>query len=386
MSNTKMKGQDRIICQTSFCIMCLTNLLLSVSLFSILSVLPLQPEIRDATPLWKGSGAIALFGLGIYLFGPLNSYLVETYRRKRICILSILILITIAGVFCIINGKIETASLRILQGAVYGLVQMSLGSTLLNDLVSSKNRTQADYIFSWSGRLGIPLGLFCGFYLQSILGVESVFILAIACGLFSLAILFRINVPFKAPLSPKKISLDRFWQPQATFLFFNLLICLVALGILIGSIQSFEFYGLMTIGFISSWGVQRIFENADLRSEVVIGLLLTAASILLIYTNESQGALHIASFLSGLGFGLFSSRLFLYFLKLSGHCQRGTLQHTYTLGLESGIYLGYWMSSFVSNPYILSIGFIVLALIMYVTITHSWFMKHRDRSFRFREI
>ena len=49
-------------------------------------------------------------------------------------------------------------ALRFILGAVYGLAQMVLLSTLVVDSVQSYFRTEANYHINWFGRLAVALG------------------------------------------------------------------------------------------------------------------------------------------------------------------------------------------------------------------------------------
>lgn len=370
---------------TNFCLMCFANLLLS---FSVISVFVIYPYWDIAAGSMTALGwSVASFGAGLYLLGPCNAYLVDVFKRKSVCLTAIFVLLL--TLFAYLFGAHSAWSvflIRLVQGAAFGVFQMALGSTLLNDLSVSDFRTKADTLYAWFGRIGMGLGLFVGSYFYSLWGGGAVTWFAIVACAFAYGCICRVSVPFRTPIYLKKYSFDRFWQPEGYVLFINLLLISVALGGLLGAVHMHVAYAYWTIGLVVALLVEKhVFTNADLRSEIVCGLLLMGGGFLLLYAGMVAVNIVIPFVMLGIGCGLASSRFLLYFLKLSGHCQRGTSQHSCMLGWESGICLGYAVEKTFHWGYLSSFMCVVVALVMYLFITHPWFLKHRDRAFKFRE-
>ena len=86
----------------------------------------------------------------------------------------------------------------------------------------------------------------------------------------------------------------------------------------------------------------------------------------------------------GFAIGLICSRFLLFFIKLSRHCQRGTSQSTCFLGWESGLALGLGLGYALfpaDNDSLLVTSFVlaVIALFLYNSYTHRWFLQHKNR-------
>ena len=138
------------------------------------------------------------------------------------------------------------------------------------------------------------------------------------------------------------------------------------------------------VGFLLALLAQRfVFRNAELKSEIVSGLILLFAALLMIYTRPFPAVWYLAPAFLGLSIGIVSSRFLLFFIKLSRHCQRGTSQSTYMLGWESGLALGIGIGYACfdeTNPMLLVAGVLtVAALAMYNYYTHNWFLTHKNR-------
>ena len=141
---------------------------------------------------------------------------------------------------------------------------------------------------------------------------------------------------------------------------------------------------MMMVGFLGALLAQRfVFRDAEVKSEVVSGLILISAALLMMLTRTQQIVHFAAPAFIGFGLGIIGSRFLLFFIKLSRHCQRGTSQSTFLLGWESGIAwgigLGYaFFSGQPSRALITSLVLTVLALVMY-NFTHNWFAHHKNR-------
>jgi uncharacterized membrane protein len=146
-----------------------------------------------------------------------------------------------------------------------------------------------------------------------------------------------------------------------------------------------RFYAVIMAGFFCALLAQRfVFRDAELKSEVVTGLILMIAVLLMIYTRPLPIIWYLAPLLLGMSIGIIGARFLLFFIKLSRHCKRGTSQSMYFLGWESGIAIGIGIGyAFFMNDdqglLLTAMGLTIVALLMYNYYTHSWFLKHKNR-------
>jgi hypothetical protein len=124
-----------------------------------------------------------------------------------------------------------------------------------------------------------------------------------------------------------------------------------------------------------------VFRDAELKSEVVTGLILMVAALLILRGYPTSP---VSPVFVGLGVGIIGSRFLLFFIKLSRHCQRGTSQSTYFLGWETGLSLGVGLGYlvFYKQPDLLiytALALTIAALLMYNFFTHSWFVRNKNR-------
>lgn len=361
------------------------NLLLSTAMYMLFPILPSWLLGRNGVISLVLIGAtIAVFGLGLFIFGPVYSHMADKYRRNSICILSIFAIIACTAGINFALSLALLALLRFVQGAFFGLAQMSLGSTLVLDLTDTRCRTEAGYAYTWFGRIAIGLGPLAGILINQIYGIQDVLITSVVLSFIAIAMLMQVKVPFRAPLQPKVFSFDRFWLPQGKWLFATFLPIPVCIGMFFSVNLSLEFYLSLTGGLILAIIVQRVvFARADLKSEVSTGFVLMIAAMLLQITHNPALVTYGVSILLGLGLGLTASQYLLYFIKISEHCQRSTAQTSYMLSWEFGICLGFFiglcMIQHLTYIYYAALGLFVLDLILYNRFIYSWVMNHRLR-------
>jgi uncharacterized membrane protein len=165
-------------------------------------------------------------------------------------------------------------------------------------------------------------------------------------------------------------------------LFVNLLMVCVVVGLLLTIPHQPMFYALMMGGFLLALLAQRfVFRDAELKSEVVTGLILMVAALLVMLAYPTSP---VSPVCVGLSVGIIASRFLLFFIKLSRHCQRGTSQSTYFLGWETGVSLGIGLGYLLfyqqaEQLLYTALALTLAALAMYHFFTHAWFVRNKNR-------
>ena len=375
-----------------FWLMSMANLLLSISVYMLIPALPiwLLDVQRFSAP--NVGLSMAIFALGLYLPGPFCSYFVQRFRRNKVCILSVIVMAACIAAIYYIHGLRGYVSFRVIMlqrlmlGVTYGLAQMILSSTLIIDTSESIMRTEANHSAGWFSRFALSIGPMMALVLYHHAGLDAVLMASVFCAMASGILILTINIPFRTPEDEIRFfSLDRFFLPHAIPAFINLVLIMVIVGLVLSLGLSDRFYAITMLGFLLALLAQRfVFRDAELKSEVVTGLILLIATLLMIMFRPVPTVWYIAPITFGLGIGIIGSRFLLFFIKLSRHCQRGTSQSMYMLGWETGLALGIGLGYmfFLNDDQGLCVTALVLgvlALILYNTFTHQWFLQNKNR-------
>lgn len=380
--------------QRGFWLLAIANFLVAMSVYVLVPVMPLWLISGEGFSVRDAGLAMGAFGVGMFAFGGFCSYLVQRFRRNRICMDAILLMVVcIALLYYFFQhefGAVERwwiFAQRILLGAVYGLAEMVLASTLVIDKCSSSMRTEANHSTAWFSRFAVALGPMLGLIVYQVTGsFWRVILISDVCVIVSLLLIRAVKFPFRAPEENTHVfSLDRFFLSQGTPLFINIFLIMLPVGMLFSLALPWLFYAMMMAGFVLALLSQRfVFQNAELKSEVVSGMIMIIAAMQLMHVYSLDKVIFVAPTIIGLAIGIIGSRFLLFFIKLSRHCQRGTSSSTFLLGWESsiaiGIGVGYALFSAEADRLILVAELIsVFAAVMYLTFTHSWFLNHKNR-------
>lgn len=375
-----------------FWLMAIANFLLAMSVYILVPTLPRWLlSTQHLSPMEIGV-AMGAFGLGLFLLGMFVSFLVQHFRRNVVCIWAVIAVGALTALLYYLNEqRFQSCDFqfiviqRFALGAVFGLAQMVLTSTLIIDTSESFQRTEANHSAAWFSRFALSLGPMTGLLLDRLMGFSIVLLSAVGCAAVAVLLIMMVHFPFRAPQDDvPTVSLDRFFLPHGFPLFVNLQLIMLAVGILFSVVLSEMFYAMMMVGFLAALLSQRfVFRNAELKSEVVSGLILMIAALLMLITRTQQIVFYAAPAFVGFGLGLIGSRFLLCFIKLSRHCQRGTSQSTFLLGWESGIAwgLGLGYALFYGDSdraFVTSLVLFVVALVLY-NFTHNWFCTHKNR-------
>ena len=372
--------------------MAFANLLLTMAVYILVPTLPQWLLLTQEFTLQETGLAMGVFGVGLFSFGAFVSFLIQHYRRNQVCLFAVLAMVGLFGLVYYVgveSGLYADLSLMLIQrfalGACFGLAQMVLTSTLIIDTCESYQRTEANHAAAWFGRFALSLGPLAGLLLQRLAGFETVIITAAGLAAASLVLIFLVDFPFRAPQDDiPTVSLDRFFLPHGAPLFLNLQLIMLAVGLLFSLALTELFFAMMMVGFLLAILAQRfVFRDADVKSEVVTGLILMGAALLMMLTRTQQIVDFAAPTFVGFGLGIIGSRFLLFFIKLSRHCKRGTSQSTFMLGWESGIAwglgLGYALFEGEKTPILLTALGLVLASLLLYNFVHNWFVINKNR-------
>lgn len=223
---------------SNFIKVCLSNLLLFVTLYLVLPILPfaLNVEMKQVLPSWS---LLLFFAGGLILGGPLHNYFIENYSRKKVCTLAYFGVAAPMLLYIINIHPLLYVAAALIQGFCFG-VATAANVTIAIDVTDASKRNKGNLIFAWSGRLGMILAIPIGIVLFMQLELSSVIYISLICGIIA-AFLIRITkTPFRAPIGSTTFSFDRFFLPSG----WKLVLMMLTLAFVVGSIFPLFFNGV----------------------------------------------------------------------------------------------------------------------------------------------
>lgn len=364
------------------------SLLIAANILLYIAVYMLFPLIHQwMIQAWgctglQATGVTAIFGIALFLPGAFNNYLVDTFSRKNVCTRSMALLALVGLLYPYVTSVGMVVALRILQGALFGIVLMATGSTLAIDVTPSNKRNEANRVFTWSSIIGLLVGMIVGIEGDGYLSFTSLlYVSAFLCAV-SIVLVSMVNVCFRAPLDLPLCSFDRFILFRTLLPGINMMAVPVVLGILFIRISDAFFYLCIGGGFLIYLLIRQVFTNPmNGRIQVLIGQLLTGVGLAVLCSSDMGKSLYEAGLLLGLGLGFSIGQFLRMMILLPLHCERGTGYHTYQLLWEAGIMLGIWISQYACqiegvSPYRIALGVCIVGFLFYQLYIHRYFVKH----------
>lgn len=376
----------------SFVRLSLAIFLVFISQYMLFPVLPVvladELEISIAS-----AGKISLIlTAGMILGGPFYNYLIDTYKRKRLCVLSFSVILLIFVGYYFLNKPVELFVLPLLQGVFLGILISSL-LTIGIDIIPSEKRDSGNLVLGWMSRLGMISGVALGSLIYLNYSFQTVVVVAIGIGIIALLFLTSIRVSFRAPIGVSILSLDRFFLPGSWVLFINMILIAFIIGILFPLIHfktgdlfllegwTVPYFAITIVGYLSSLAFAKLSFNNNIWKQIVISLLLIVIAISLFILFDQPVIQIVSAFMLDLAFGLITPALLFMFINLSRHCQRSTANITCWLAWEIGVAVGIAVSCYLytqSNSglaYQLAMFSGAFALILFVAVSSPYYKK-----------
>lgn len=363
----------------------LINLLVSVFVYMLMPLWPAMLEAKDDVVFHQSGWTMMLFCVGLFLPGPVSSYLLDRYRRKDVCMLSIGILVAVSLLSTLDMSVWLVAFWRLMQGSAFALFHISLGSTILIDITISERRDVAAYIYFWTCKFALAVGPALGLMALYPSLWQYFKYVPIGCAVLAVLIIFSLKLPFRTPLRTNVLSMDRFWLRDSMPLVVLQFFVVKTLGIEMAINQNPLFYLHLLFGLAISLVLHFVvFSRADIRAEIITGLIALLASFLLLLTQDEEQMVIVASVLSGYGIGNVTGRLLSFFTVSSKHTERGSAQMTYKLTFESALCIGFFLPCVLRDIensvfYLAGIALLVFCIAFYLLIVNTWFLQHVKR-------
>lgn len=392
---------------SSFRKVVISNLLMFISIYMLFPVLPVvMAERLDLSLAFTGM-IIPVITLGMIVAGPFVNYLLDTYRRKNLCILSIVIMLVMTVAYYMVSNPVQLMLVSFIQGVCYGIASSAL-LTLSIDVTNSADRTKANLMFGRYTRLGMITGLALsgllffntqGGLLLFNLGWRILWITSFVTGVLSIILLVMVHVPFRAPIGMKLISCDRFFMPRAWIIVLNVIMLSFVLGILlpfvhlnISDVGMFRqwiipYISVLFVGFILYFPLYKYHSvTENIKQRIIIALSFVLISVVLLLLFDSPVTYIVSALFMGVGISISTVPFLLMFIELSNHCERSTANSSHLISWQIGIAAGIALSCYLkanmateTTLFRICLFTAALSLIFFIAVTFPYYLKKKMR-------
>lgn len=339
----KSSTKPNQLTSSRFLNMCVANWCLHIYV-SLMIPLIAAAAFRLGGDMMTTAWAVLAFSIGMIIPGPFGAHLMERRSRKEVFLKAMLLIGLVPTVgYVFASTPLSLIMLHGLQGAVFGIAQTALGTTLVNDILLSKQRNKGDIIYAWAGRLGIPIGLFVGTMMCRYVDFPEIYWWALIPTALSFVLVGQTAVPIKAPVKVPLMTCDRFFLPKSLPLGLTMFGAPFVMGRLVSCHLFPGTFLAMTGGILAAFLLQILIRRRLSQcGAVCVGYLVILITIAL-HQGSCSPSLHsyLAGGLIGFGVGIVSSRHLMEWVDTAEHCQRGTAQSTYMICWRVAFALGF---------------------------------------------
>ena len=160
--------------------MCFANFLLFASIYMLFPVLPSVMMSRLGISTGQAGSMFLVFMAAMFLVGPFHAYLGDEYKRKRVLVYSIFVMLGTTLGYIFVDTFPRLLMLVAVQGGAFGLATTA-GITVAIDITTASRRSAGNLGFALAGRLGMLVGVGAGIWMFQLKGFSMTAYFSILC-------------------------------------------------------------------------------------------------------------------------------------------------------------------------------------------------------------
>lgn len=342
---------------------------------------------------------LSLYAVACLLFRPFSGYLVDSYSRKIILVISFAGFSAMFGFYMLSATIVSFAIVRALHGLSYGAVSVS-NSTVAIDVMPSEKRGSGIAYYGVANNIAMCIGPSVSMFMyQSGVSYIYIFLLAFLTSIASFIAVCFVKAPRKDLIERKqKLSFDRFWLGTAWRQSFNLIFVAFAYGLVTTFLAIYgkeklglshgsgTFFLLLAIGII----VSRIVASKNInKGRVTVNIRRGTAILTIGYSVfalwTAPEGYYLSALIIGFGQGMLAPAYQTVFINMAPNNLRGTANSTYLTSWDVGAAIGIFAGGYIVEKlgylpaFLTCAGMTLVAFILFVSISGPHFEKVKLR-------
>lgn len=345
---------------SGFCFILAANFLLFFAFYLLLPVLPFYLKEQFMAGKSMIGFILSCYTVACLCIRPFSGYLLDTFSRKPLYLLSYFVFTIIFGGYMITGLMAVFIALRIIHGFAFGMVSVA-GNTIVIDILPSARRGEGLGYYGLANNIAMSFGPMTGLFMHNTCSYEVIFACSLISGSLGILMAGLVKTPRKPAVKREPVSLDRFLLVKGLPAGLSLLLLSIPYGMTTTYVAMYAeeigiqvspglYFTFMAVGL----AVSRIFSGKQVdkgRITLVIqlGMYLAFVSFLALASCESlmkwnPGFTSVfflgIALLQGVAFGTMFPAFNTLFVNLAPNSQRGTATSTYLTSWDVGIGIG----------------------------------------------
>lgn len=333
--------------------------------FSFMLLTPLFPlylsETFDADKQMIGM-VLSGYTLTALLMRPFSGYLVDSFSRKKVLVISFFIFFILFVGYPISASLWMFALVRTLHGFPFGAATVA-NSTVAIDVLPSSRRAEGIGYYGLSNNVATAIAPTMALLIYGATkGYDLLFVLAILIAGLALWCNSTLKLTLRPTVERPPLSLDRFILLKA----WRQILCMICFGFSYGIISTYVaiygkeelgitggtglFFMLLSVGLIlSRLTGSRTLRQGRITHNATLGTLVSLVGYLLFAAVHNSWGYYGAALVFGLGNGHMFPAFQTMFLNLASNDQRGTANSTLFVSWDTGVGLGVLVGGVVAE-------------------------------------
>lgn len=402
MNTHQIRQRDRLLSR-SYCFILAANFLLYFGFYLLMPVFPFFLVEEFGVSKGAVGAMLACYTVAALAIRPFSGYLLDTFARKPLYLLSFCIFTLIFGGYVITGTIMMFIVLRIVHGLSFGTVTVA-GNTIVIDITSSSRRGEAVGYYGLANNIAMSLGPMTGLFMHDHTSFNVIFMTAMGCCLAGLVFAACVRTVKKEPAPRTAVSLDRFILLKGIPLGIDLMLLSIPYGMTTTYVAMYAqsigitggtgiFFTFMAIGLaISRLFSGRQVDHGHITDVIHIAFYPVILCFLSLFLCEKAAGISIrtaeimlysTALILGAGFGTMFPAFNTMFVNLGRHDQRGTATSTYLTSWDIGIGIGLVLGGMIgkrssfSYAYLAGAFLSVISLIGFVFYAAPHFKRNR---------
>ncbi|MDP4183728.1 MAG: MFS transporter [Bacteroidota bacterium] len=358
----------------NFLILTLSNFLIFISYYSIISSLPLYISNELNAPKSLVGLALAAYTIASVFIRPFSGFALDRFGRKHILWVALFLYAIMYNGYLLATSMTLIIILRLIHGLTWGITTIS-GSTVTVDVIPAEKRGEGLGYYGLSTTMGMALGPVLGMFISHHWGYSSMFFSGFCISIVGFLITTFISFPKSLPIkNQEQLAIRNLFDRRSMIPSLNLMILMAPYGCLlsfialygteIGIVNASSFFLVYAFGIsLSRFLSGKIFDHngpATLITECIL-LLAIGFPILALYKNPV--GFYIAAFIIGCGNGV----IFPVFQSMVNNIvsveRRGVGNSTLFTALDLGMGFGMLLSGIMVQHFSMTVAFLVCSVI-----------------------
>jgi len=367
-------AMNESIWNRNFNLLILSNFLMYITYYAILSALPLYLVSDLHASKMQVGVVVGIYTVASVLVRPFSGFALDRFGRRTIFLLALIIYAALFAGYLVAISIASIIILRFAQGLTWGFTTVS-GSTIAVDITPESRRGEGIGYFAMSTTLGMSVGPVIGLFICHQWGYIPMFVSGCFISAASLACAYAIHLRKRFVVGKHiKLKLNSMFDKNSIRPSLNVVITMTSYGALlsfialygreIGIRNSSLYFLILSIGVASArLTAGKIFDRKGPRGIITICLILLMIGFPLLAMAENEVLFYISAIIIGFGNGVIFPTFQSMVNNVADSTHRGAANSTLYTAVDLGMGFGMIMAGLIAQHISLSAIFWVSAIV-----------------------